>query len=59
VKHTPKLIVEDETNTPRLRLIVRCRECGVIVTNRLVDVSMLDKPAGDTGTELGEQDALE
>ena len=57
--HIPQLILEDEVGSPRMRLIVECLTCGVTVTNRLVDVETLEKPAGDTGTEMGEQDALE
>ena len=50
-RHTTLIVVEDEVNTPRLRILVYCRECEVLVSQRLVDVSTIQP---GHGREVGE-----
>lgn len=58
MRHTPALIVEDEVGTPRLRIVVRCLDCDVTVTDRLIDGSLIERVrAGDYGCASGEEDA--
>lgn len=58
MRHTPTLVVEDEVDTPRLRILVRCLECDVQVTARLIDVSKIDRVrAGDLAAGMCEEDS--
>lgn len=58
MRHTPALVVEDEVDTPRLRILVRCLECDVLVTARLIDVSKMELVrAGDLAAGMCEEDA--
>ncbi len=56
--HTPRLVVIDEVDTPRLRILAQCIECDVTISEREFDAS---DPEGlerdDYGALSGTMDA--
>lgn len=56
-RHLPAVIFKDEPGTPHMRIITRCLECDVTITDRPIDVSKVGLVrAGDLGCAFGEED---
>lgn len=51
------LVIDDEVNGPGLRILTRCLDCGITITTRDIDASLIPAVrAGNIAAGMGEED---